>query len=230
MSADELNDLLEGFDINDIDMDLFKEFVEYASSLEKLDEGMISAVKGKLISMAISMMPDNIINNIINKSFTKAMSKATTPEQKQHMLDIRSELLALDKKAKKAKLKSLIKKAPQRDVAAAELKIRAEFKKNKLSESVIIKEDEKTVDQMKAERDALDQQIANANAGITNAEYDGLKGTVGEQGEKIGKLENENKDLSKNMKLFRVLAIILGSLLAAAIIYIIVLKAQNAYY
>ena len=87
MSADELNDLLEGFDMNDIDMDLFKEFVEYASSLENLDEGIISAVKGKLLSLAISMLPEKMIDKIINKAVTKALSKADTPEKKKDLLN-----------------------------------------------------------------------------------------------------------------------------------------------
>lgn len=80
------------------DMDI-SVLIEMANSSEILDEGIISAIKGKLTSMAISMCNEKTLNTIINKAFTKAMGQAKTPEAKQKLMDLRKEMLALDKKA-----------------------------------------------------------------------------------------------------------------------------------
>jgi hypothetical protein len=200
--------------MNDIDMDLFKEFVEYASSLENLDEGIISAVKGKLISMSISMLPEKLLDKVINKSFTKAMSKATTPEQKQHLMNLRAEMLAMDKKSKKAKLKSLVKTAPQKDIAAAELQMRTTMKKNNIvTESVVILENPADFDGDGIVRD--DEKLRYKNEKKEN-------NRIRRQG------QMEVKTMTyENMKCFLILAGILVALLTAALVIAI---AKNVNY
>ena len=227
MSADELNDLLEGFDINDIDMDLFKEFVEYASSLENLDEGIISAVKGKLISMSISMLPEKLLDKVINKSFTKAMSKATTPERKQHLMDLRAEMLAMDKKSKKAKLKSLVKTAPQKDIAAAELQMRTAMKKDGLLEENVLFE----FDPNLRDYDGNGYVDKDERYRYKNERKEFNKANRAEENRINKERRNDQGVYSvrtvENMKCFLILAGILVALLTAALVIAI---AKNVNY
>ena len=210
---------------------LFKEFVEYANSLENLDEGIISAIKGKLISMSISILPEKMLDKVINKAFTKAMSKAETPEQKQKLMDLRQEMLSMDKKAKKLKLKTLIKKAPQKDIAAAELKLRAELKKTgKIQESVLF------------EGEYDDVHAAAAAAGTTagtdayNAAYsahlannpisaEGYEAAVGARNTEIGNLNNS----LNNTRTWAMVATIVAAVLLAALIAVVVHNVNMGY-
>ena len=120
--------------------------LETTSTSELLDEGIISAIKGAILSWFISMCSEKMLNTAINKSFTKAMGKLKTPEEKEKAIALRQELLALDKKEKKARLKALIKKAPEKDIAAAELKarsiIKSQNKKVQVQEETIISAEE----------------------------------------------------------------------------------------
>ena len=173
--------------------------------------------------MGISILPEKMLDKVINKAFTKAMSKAETPEQKQKLMDLRQEMLSMDKKAKKLKLKTLIKKAPQKDIAAAELKLRAELKKTgKIQESVLF------------EGEYDDVHAAAAAAGTTagadayNAAYsahlannpisaEGYEAAVGARNAEIGNLNNS----LNNTRTWAILATIVAAVLLAALIVII---------
>ena len=116
-------------------------------------------------------------------------------------------MLAMDKKSKKAKLKSLVKKAPEKDIAAAELKLRSTFKKEKIVvESVLFEAPDNpdlngdgaiTKDELKTYRYETGKAYDEANAARKGVQSD----------KTVGQVENMQRWI-----------IVLGSIVAAVVI------------
>lgn len=173
--------------------------------------------------MGISILPEKMLDKTINKAFTKAMQKATTPEQKQKLMDMRKEMLSLDKKAKKLKLKTLIKNAPQKDIAAAEMKLKAELKKTgKIQESVLVENPDTNGDGY------IDYgEYSSQKSGLTLGDVDAINADK-------AYLQTDNDNLRNslsNARTWGLIATIVGSLLFAALVVSIAYNIKmNAEY
>lgn len=174
--------------------------------------------------MCISILPEKMLDKAINKAFTKAMQKAQTPEQKQKLMNLRKEMLALDKKAKKLKLKTLIKSAPQKDIAAAEMKLKAELKKTgKIQESVLFEDgndfngdgvvNNADIDHITSayndQHASISAEIAGQNSGLTNGDVAGLNTAIADA------------------RKWAIIATIVGALLFAALVAVVVYEVKK---
>ena len=176
--------------------------LDLVNSPELLDEGIISAIKGKVLNMFVNVLSEKHLNTVINKSFTKAMSKAKDVETKKLLMEKRNEFLSLDKKAKKDKLKEYLKKAPEKDRAAAELKFRNELKKTKNIKESVLFEMDKDNDGIisKAELDAANAANLAAYRSqavtTTRGEMDDMVSTIAGKDKTITDLTNKNSSLA----------------------------------
>lgn len=98
----------------------------FLSEKENLEEGAIGRFFTRMI---VRMCSERMLNNIIIKAKQKSLASLKTEEEKAAAAKRYDELLSLDKKTKKAKLIEYLKKAPEKDQAIAEARLKQEAKK-----------------------------------------------------------------------------------------------------
>lgn len=155
------------------------------------------------------------------------MSKAKDVETKKLLIEKRNEFLSLDKKAKRAKLKEYIRKAPEKDRAAAELKLRNELKKTKSIKESVLFEIDSNGDGI-ISKNELDAANAANLAAYRNQSITTTRGAIDDYISANNAHAAEMEDVQSQIRNVKLIAIGMGILIAILVAVIIALLVRNA--